>query len=97
MELYFKNKNGQLQETTLEDILVKAFSEAKFKMDNGSFVGDNHRWVGVVQKCKKEDKSESQVLTNITFMNDKNTITGLHVYETPIIKVVDDENSRQIV
>ena len=26
-----------------------------------------------------------------------NTITGLHVYETPIIKVVDEENSRQVV
>ena len=93
MELYFKNSNGQLQETNLRQILSKALKTANFEMDNGSFDGENHKWIGVVQKSK----NKTQVVTNITFLDDGNTITGLHVYETPIIKVVDEENSRQVV
>jgi hypothetical protein len=93
MELYFKNSEGQLQETNLIQILSNALKTANFKMDNGSFEGDNHKWIGVVQKSK----NKTQVVTNITFLDDGNTITGLNVYETPIITLVDEENSRQVV
>ena len=93
MELYFKNSIGQLQETNLRQILSYALKTANFEMDNGSFDGENHKWVGVVQKSK----NKTQVVTNVTFFADGNTITGVHVYETPIIKVVDEENSRQVV
>ena len=56
MELYFKNSEGQLQETNLRQILSKALKTANFKMDNGSFDGENHKWIGVVQKSKKKLK-----------------------------------------
>lgn len=93
MELYFKNSEGQLQETNLRQILSNAFGKAGFKMDNGSFEGENHKWVGIVQESKKP----SEVVTNITFEDDGNTITGLKVFETPINRVKDEDNSKQIV
>ena len=93
MELYFKNSEGQLQETNLRQILSDALHKANFKMDNGSFDGENHKWIGVVQKSK----NKTQVVTNITFEDDGNTVTGLKVYETPIVKIVDEENSRQVI
>jgi hypothetical protein len=93
MELYIKNNNGQLEETTLMQILEKALSKAGLKMDNGCFSGENHNWIGVVQ----ESKRPSEVVTNITFKDDGNTITGLKVFETPIKRVVDSDNSRQVV
>lgn len=40
-----KNSNRQLEETTLMQILEKALGEAGFKMDNGSFSGENHNWL----------------------------------------------------
>lgn len=93
MELYFKNQEGQLQETNLRQILSHAFIEAGFEMDNGSFKGENHMWVGIVQESKKP----SQVVTNICFKDDGNTITELKVFETPIRRVVDEDNSKRIV
>lgn len=93
MELYFKNEKGQLELTTLKDLLNYSFSKAGYEMDIGNFEGGNHHWVGVVQKSKKPSK----VVTNILFKEDCNKITGLHVYETPIITVEDDDNSKQIV
>ena len=75
MELYIKNNNGQLEETTLMQILEKALSKAGFKMDNGCFSGENYNWIGVVQESKKP----SEVVTNITFNDDGNTIIGLKV------------------
>ena len=93
MELFFKNSKGQLELTTLSKVLSNQFKEAGFKMDNGSFEGENHNWIGVVQKSK----NKTQVVTNITFLDDGNTITGLNVYETPIVKIIDEENSRQVV
>lgn len=93
MELYFKNSEGQLQETNLRQILCDAFGKAGFKMDNGSFEGENHQWIGIVQESEKP----SEVLTNITFKDNGNTITGLEIYETPIKWVVDEDNAKKIV
>ena len=93
MELYFKNSEGQLQETNLRQILLNVLNIANFQMDNGSFDGENYKWIGIVQKSK----NKTQIVVNITFLGDGNTITGLHVYETPIIQIVDEENSRQLV
>jgi hypothetical protein len=93
MELYFKNEEGLLQETNLKQILSNAFNKAGFKMDNGSFNNENHNWIGIVQESKKP----SEVVTNITFEDDGNTITGLKVFETPIERVVDEDSSKQIV
>ena len=60
MELYFKNSNGQLQETNLRQILSDALKTANFEMDNGSFDGENHKWIGVVQKSKNKTKQKQQ-------------------------------------
>lgn len=93
MELYFKNAQGQLEETTLYNVLTKAFHNAGFKMDNGSFIGEDHKWIGIVQESNKP----SEVVTNISLNNDGNTIIGLKVYETPIKRVLDEDNSKEIV
>lgn len=93
MEIYRKDKDGKLQETTLFDLLNDAFNKAGFTMGNGSWSNENHNWIGVIQESKKPE----QVTTNITFENDGNTITGLNVYAAPIKRVVDEDNSRQVV
>jgi hypothetical protein len=93
MELYFKDSEGKLQEVKLISILKTAFTCAGFKMENGSFEGENHHWIGIVQESKKP----SQVVTNITFKDDGNTITGLKVYESPIKRIVDEDNSKQVI
>ena len=93
MEIYIKNSKGQLEETTLYKVLENAFGSAGFKMENGSFSNENHRWIGIVQESKKP----SEVVTNITFNDKGDTITGVKVYETPIKWVVDSDNSRQVI
>lgn len=93
MEIYYKNKDGKLQETNIFELLNNAFVKAGFNMDNGSWKEDNHNWLGVIQESKKPE----QVTTNITFENDMNTITELKVYTAPIKRVVDDDNSKQII
>lgn len=93
MEIYIKDKDGKLQETTLFYLLNKAFEKAGFNMENGSWSDENHNWLGVVQESKKP----AQVTTNITFTNDGNTITGLNVYVAPIKRVVDEDSSKQVV
>ena len=93
MEIYVKNSKGQLEETTLIQVLQMALNEAGFKMENGSFSGENHRWIGIVQESKKP----AEVVTNITFNDKGDIITGVKVYETPIKRVVDSDNSRQVV
>jgi hypothetical protein len=93
MEIYIKNTKGQLEETTLYQVLENAFGNAGFKMENGSFSNENHRWIGIVQESKKP----SEVVTNITFNDKGDTITGVKVYETPIKRIVDSDHSRQVV
>lgn len=39
MELYFKNENGQLQETTLARLLKYALKEANLPSEHGYFSG----------------------------------------------------------
>jgi hypothetical protein len=93
MEIYIKDTDGKLQETTLFSLMDKALRNAGFTMENGSWSDENHNWIGVIQESKKPE----QVTTNITFENDGNTITGLNVYAAPIKRVVDEDNSRQVV
>lgn len=93
MKIYAEANNGTLEETTLYDLLQAAFRVAGFNMDSGGWEKENHHWVGVVQKSKKPE----QITTNITFENDGNTITGLHIHLCPIKTIVDDENSMQII
>jgi hypothetical protein len=93
MEIYLKDNDGKLQETTLFDLLDTAFDMTGFKMENGSWSNENCNWIGVVQESEKQE----QVTTNITFENNGNTITGLNVYTAPIKRVVDDDNSKQVV
>ena len=92
MEIYRKNTDGQLEETTLKDLLKFALQVGDFEMDNGSFLAEGHHWVGIVQKTDKPSK----ILVNINF-NDDDEITEVHVFETPIKLVEDDDNAIQII
>lgn len=93
MEIYLKDEDGRLQEITLLYLLDKAFNKAGFKMENGSWSDENHNWIGIVQENKKPE----QIITNIIFENDGNTIIDLNVYIAPIKIIVDNDNSRQLV
>ena len=93
MEIYFKDKDGKLQEVTLADLLNAAFIDAGFEMDYASWKHDDLIFVGVVQENEKPE----QIVTNICFNADGNTITGLHVYSSPILRVVDEDNSKQLI
>jgi len=92
MEIYIKDIDGKLQETTLYDLMDKAFRKAGFVMDNGSFDSGNHKWIGIVQ----ENKNPEQVTTNIAFNND-DAIIGLNVYVSPIRIFVDDGQMSKII
>jgi hypothetical protein len=93
MEIYYKNSAGQLEETSLVGLLKSAFEKAGLKMNNGLFVGENHQWIGIVQESKKP----SEVTVNITFDEKGNNITGLKVFESPIKRVVDNDDMKQII
>ena len=93
MEIYYKDKDGKLQETTVYDLLDISFRKANFKMENGEWSDENHKWIGLVQ----ESEDSCQITTNITFSNDGNTVKGLRIYSAPIKRVVDEDNSRQII
>jgi len=92
MEIYFKDKEGKLQETTLFNLLKQTFHKAGFKLENGSFSDEDHAWLGIVQENKKQ-----QITTNITFKNNQNTITGLHIYVTPIKTILDTDNQTKLI
>ena len=87
MEIYYKNIDGQLEQTTFKAILDSKLREAGFEMENLDYI------VGVVQRSKRP----SRVVVNIFFKEGTDKIEGLHVYETPIVEMEDDDNSRQIV
>lgn len=93
MEIFVKDEDGKWKETDLFKLLNTAFTKAGFVMENGSWDDENHNWIGIVQ----ENKKSKQIVTNITFKNDGNTITGLNVYVIPIKRVVDNDNSKQII
>jgi len=92
MEIYIKDIDGKLQETTLFDLMDKAFRDAGFVMVNGSLDSGNHKWIGIVQENKKPE----QVTTNIAFNND-DAIIGLNVYVSPIRTFVDDGHMMKII
>lgn len=93
MEIYYKNSRGRLVATTLMKALDTALKNSEFKMDNGSFPGENYNWIGIIQK----NNTPSEVTINIIFEDDGNTIIGVKVFETPIIEIVDHDNTRQLI
>lgn len=94
MEIYVKNSEGELKQTDLKSLLISSFDKAGLQMDNGSFEKEDHQWLGIVQRDKD---NTVEVTVNITFKDDRNSITGLKVYKSKIKMVVDDENSKQII
>ncbi|AGO47685.1 hypothetical protein Phi17218_152 [Cellulophaga phage phi17:2_18] len=92
LELYAKDDKGVLREVTLFAVLSAEFERAGFKMDSGAWKDEDHNWLGIVQENSKSE----QIVTNITFKNNMNTITGLDIYVTPIKRVVDEDESVNI-
>ena len=95
MEIYYKDKEGKLQETTLLNLLTKSFKQSGFKLNNGAWPKEDHYWLGVVQKS--HDKQPKEITTNITFKNNGNTISGVNVYISPIVTIVDNDNMEQLI
>lgn len=93
MELYIKNKQGQLEEVSLINVFEKALNDAGFEMDNGSFQGEDHSWIGIIQNGIRE----CEILTNIQFKSNGNKVCGLNVYTTPIKTILDKDNSVKLV
>lgn len=93
MEIYVKNKQNQLEETTLYNIIELALENSAFKMDNGRFSDGSSRWIEIIQ----ESENTTQVLIEILFDDSGDTITDLNVHETPILRVVDNDNSKKII
>lgn len=92
-EVYFKNEKGQIQETTLKDLLQYHLNKSGFKMDIGRFEGEDCSWIDIVQESKKP----SEVVTNIMFTDNGNVITDVNVYESPIRRIVDEDDGKQII
>ena len=92
MEIYYKDEDGKLQETTLFALLHREFERTDMKVDIGSFSDGSCDWTGLIQ-----EKDNNQVTTNVLFEKDGNTIRGVTVHSAPIRRVVDEENSKKII
>jgi hypothetical protein len=79
--------------TSLQYVINSKANDTIYDQEVICFKGEDHMWLGIVQESKKP----SQVVTNISFKEDGNTITELKVYEAPIKRIVDESNSKQIV
>lgn len=93
MELYIKNKKGQLEETNLKSVLELALSKADFRIDNGAWHDENHQWIEIKQRSKKP----SEVTVTISFDLDGNKLHEIQVHESEILEVIDDENMKCII
>ena len=93
MEIYIEDTDGKLQKTTLLRLMNEALVAAGFKMDNVTWSNENYNLLGIIQ----ENKNSEQITTNIVFNNDENSINGLSVYVTPIKRVIDEDNTKQLI
>jgi len=93
MKIYFGKNKKSAKVITFQDLLIKKLKEAGLEMDNGCFCDENHSWVGIVQKSS----APSEVLVNISFNIEEDTIDEVNVFETPIITIVDEDNLRKLV
>jgi len=91
MEIYFKNEKGQLEQTTLYDLLQNNLSES-FEMNNGCFADENYRWIGIVQ-----EKQDKQITVNMAFNTSEDIITDVSVYSAETKKVVDEDNMIKLI
>lgn len=92
MELYRKNKEGQLQETNLRFVLKKQFANAGYEVELGRNNDESARWLEI----KKED-NKTQVTISILFEEDYNAIDEINIFSAEIKRVVDEENSIRII
>lgn len=92
MKLYFKNKKGQLEETTLFDVLKKSL-KINGNIKSGSFSDNSGKWIEIDQ----ESENSSLVTVGLSFEPTGNLIDGISVHEAKIKRVVDVENSKKIV
>ena len=93
MELYIKNKKGQLEQTSLYDVLKNKLNNDGFKVKADSFSDESSRWLAILQESEKP----AIVCINITFDYDSDNIQDINVYESPIITIIDDDNMKKIV
>lgn len=92
MELYFKNEDGQLQETSLMDLFIQSLNDNDFTTSVGSFDNQDCNWVEIIQ-----DEESKRVMVNVIFKDDLNSVDSVNVYLTPIKRVVDEENSEKLI
>ncbi len=92
MEIFLKNKKGQLEETTLYNILLKAL-EKNYDTEEGKFDGENYNWINIIRESKKQ----SQVTICFAFEDDFNTIDEINIYEAPIKRIVVEDEMNQII
>lgn len=92
MEIYKKDKDGKLQETTLFDLLKEGFENEGFNTDCGRFNGGSGSWVGVIQNRK-----DKQITTNIELDDDGLVLAGISIYSADIKTFVDEENMIKMV
>lgn len=94
MEVYVKNSNGLLEETDLRELIVKQLDNLDAEIDVGSFSDGSCRWIEVIQTNKEETL---QVTVGIEFKENLNEIERVKVYTAPIMKVVDNDNSKSLI
>lgn len=100
MKIYVGDNKKKSKKITFQDLLINKLREAGFKMDNGDWSDENHSWVGIVQESDGVHplaSPRSQIVVNITFDTEEDSINSVNVYVTPIVTIVDDDNSKKLI
>lgn len=98
MKLYLGKNKKEAKQIEFQDLLIMKLAEAGIEMDNGSFSGEDHSWVGILKNDQKTNKKDpKQVCINITFSPKNDSIKDVDVYVAPIITIVDEEHTKKII
>ena len=98
MKVYIGKNKKEAKQIDFQDLLIMKLAEAGIEMDNGSFSGEDHSWVGILKNDHKTNKVDpKQVCVNLTFSPKNDTIKEISIYIAPIITIIDEENQKKLI
>lgn len=91
MKIYTGKNKRKSKQITFEDLLISKLKESGFKIHNDCFSDGSLSWIEVTQKTKKP----SEITINFCFEDD--VIDTINVYETDIITILDNDNTKKLI
>lgn len=92
--IYYGESKKKCHKVNLMDLLLHSLRENGFKAQQDQFGDESATWIELIKTTNKP----SQITVNILFdCNDRNKITDISIFEAPIVTIVDEEKSLQLV